>query len=218
MIVAAGLCLFALIRRERGRPAPLVPVDLFGEITFRRTVIASACSFCAQVMSYVALPFHFQTAFGANVLSIGLYMTVWPLAIIATASISGRLALRAPASRLCALGTLVLALGLGMAALAPPSIGVAPVLAAIAVAGLGFGAFQPANNRLLLLSAPKARSGAAGGVQGTTRLFGQTLGASVMTALFKMAPGDVAPRLGLFVAAGFALVAALIGAVNSRRV
>ncbi len=217
LIVAAGLCLYALIRRERGRPAPLVPVDLFGEITFRRTVIASACSFCAQVMSYVALPFHFQAALGANVLSIGLYMTVWPLAIITTASFSGRLGAWAPASRLCSLGTLVLALGLAMTAAAPTSAGVAPILAALAVAGLGFGVFQPANNRLLLLSAPKARSGAAGGVQGTTRLFGQTLGASVMTALFKLAPGDVAPRLGLAVAAGFALAAALIGAVNARR-
>ena len=90
------------------------------------------------------------------------------------------------------------------------------MLAALALAGLGFGVFQPANNRLLLLSAPRARSGAAGGVQGTTRLFGQTLGATMMTALFQFEPGDAGPRIGLFVAAGFALAASLIGAVNAR--
>ena len=97
LIVAAGICLIGLIRRERGLPAPLVPVDLFAETTFRRTVVASACTFCAQVMSYVALPFHFQVALGADVLSTGLYLTAWPIAIIAVASFSGRLAARFPA-------------------------------------------------------------------------------------------------------------------------
>jgi MFS transporter, DHA2 family, multidrug resistance protein len=193
-------------------------VDLFGERTFRRTVFASACTFAAQMLSAVALPFHYQVALGANVLRAGLYMTTFPIAIIATASLSGRLAARAPASRLCSAGTLALALGLAAAAAAPTRFGVAPILVAVALAGLGFGVFQPANNRLLLLSAPKARSGAAGGVQGTTRLFGQTLGATVMTALFQIAPGDAAPRLGLLVAAAFALVAAAVGAVNARAV
>ena len=100
----------------------------------------------------------------------------------------------------------------------PTAAGVAPILALMALAGLGFGVFQPANNRLLLLSAPKARSGAAGGVQATTRLVGQTFGATMMTALFQLAPGDVAPRLGLVAAAGFALTAAIIGAVNARHI
>jgi DHA2 family multidrug resistance protein-like MFS transporter len=216
LMAAALACLIGLVRRERGHPAPLVPVDLFAGATFRRTVLASACTFCAQVMAYVALPFHFQTALGAGVLRIGLYMTAFPVAIILVASLSGRLAARVAASRLCSLGTLVLALGLVAAASLPVRAGIAPVIAALAVAGLGFGLFQPANNRLLLLSAPKARSGAAGGVQGTTRLFGQTLGATMMTALFQVLPGDAAPRAGLFVAAGFALAASLVGAVNAR--
>lgn len=217
LIVAALACLVGLVRRERDRPAPLVPVDLFAAPAFRRTVIASACTFCAQVMSFVALPFHFQVALGSGVVATGLYMTAWPVAIIAVASFSGRLAARFTASRLCSAGTLVLAVGLGAAAMSPGRLGPWPVLAAMALSGLGFGVFQPANNRLLLLSAPKARSGAAGGVQGTTRLFGQTMGATVMTALFQVSAGDAAPRFGLAVAAAFALAASAIGAFNARR-
>jgi MFS transporter, DHA2 family, multidrug resistance protein len=216
LILAACLCLVGLIRRERGLPAPLVPVDLFGERTFRRTVLASACTFAAQMLSSIALPFHYQVALGAGVLATGLYMTSFPIAIIAAASFSGRLAARMTASRLCSIGTLVLAIGLAAAAATPGRLGVAPILLAVTVAGLGFGLFQPANNRLLLLSAPKARSGAAGGVQATTRLFGQTLGATAMTALFHLTAGDAAPRLGLLVAAAFALVASGVGAVNAR--
>jgi DHA2 family multidrug resistance protein-like MFS transporter len=217
LLVASALCLVGLVRRERGRAAPLAPVDLFVSPVFSRTVFASACTFASQVMAYVALPFHFQYALGADVVHTGLYMTAWPVGIIAVASFSGRLAARAPASRLCSIGTGVLAVGLMTAALSPVHAGVAPILAGLLVAGLGFGAFQPANNRMLLLNAPKARSGAAGGVQATTRLFGQTLGASTMAALFLIAPGDAGPRLGLFVAAGFALAASLVGAYNARR-
>jgi DHA2 family multidrug resistance protein-like MFS transporter len=216
LIGAALLCLAFLIRRERGRPAPLIPVDLFADRGFRRTVLASALSFSAQLMSYVALPFHFQIALGAGVLATGFFMTGWPIAIIVTASFAGRLAARWKAPQLTTIGTFVLALGLAATALSPVRLGALPVVAAMALSGLGFGVFQPANNRLLLLAAPKARSGAAGGVQGTTRLFGQTLGATVMTALFQLAPGDAAPRLGLTVAAVFALAASAVGAINAR--
>jgi DHA2 family multidrug resistance protein-like MFS transporter len=217
LLAAAALCIVYLVRRERGRAAPLAPVDLFISPLFARTVFASACTFAAQVLANVALPFLYQGALGADVVHVGLYMTVWPLGIVAVASFSGRLAARASASRLCAIGTGVLALGLVWAGLSPVSAGVAPILVGVALAGLGFGTFQPANNRMLLLSAPKARSGAAGGVQATTRLFGQTLGASVMAALFLAAPADAAARLGLFVAAGFSLAASLVGAYNARR-
>jgi DHA2 family multidrug resistance protein-like MFS transporter len=217
LIVAAAVCLIGLIRRERGRAAPLVPVDLFADLAFRRTVLASAATFCAQMMSGIALPFHLQRALGASVLATGAYMSAWPIAIVASASFAGRLAGRMPASRLCSIGTSVLAIALAAAGLAPSAGGVLPILALMALAGLGFGIFQPANNRLLLLSAPKARSGAAGGVQGTTRLVGQTLGATILTALFQLIAGDMAPRVGLVVAAGFALLAAMIGAANARR-
>jgi DHA2 family multidrug resistance protein-like MFS transporter len=218
LIVAAVVCLIGLVRRERGRAAPLVPVDLFADLAFRRTVLASGATFCAQMMSGIALPFHLQRALGASVLATGAYMSAWPIAIVASASFAGRLAGRMPASKLCSIGTSVLAVALLATGLFPTAVGIAPILVLMAVAGFGFGIFQPANNRLLLLSAPKARSGAAGGVQGTTRLVGQTLGATILTALFQLIAGDMAPRVALIVAAGFALTAAMIGAVNARHI
>ena len=63
--------------------------------------------------------------------------------------------------------------------------------------GVGFGLFQVPNNRNMLLSAPRERSGAAGGMQGTARLAGQTAGAVVMTLLFTLTSADAAPRIGL---------------------
>jgi DHA2 family multidrug resistance protein-like MFS transporter len=80
--------------------------------------------------------------------------------------------------------------------------------------GLGFGLFQVPNNRNMLLSAPRERSGAAGGMQGTARLTGQTVGAIIMTLLFTITSVRVAPRTGLALAAVLAMAA---GFVSTRR-
>jgi DHA2 family multidrug resistance protein-like MFS transporter len=80
----------------------------------------------------------------------------------------------------------------------------------VMLSGAGFGLFQVSNNRNMFLSAPQERSGAAGGLQGTARLSGQTLGAVLMTLLFSLTSLERAPRAGLTVAAALSLIAGLI--------
>jgi DHA2 family multidrug resistance protein-like MFS transporter len=80
--------------------------------------------------------------------------------------------------------------------------------------GLGFGMFQTPNNRSMFLTAPPERSGAAGGMQGTARLTGQTTGAVLVTLLFTTTSTSAAPRLGLGVGAAFALAAGLISTIR----
>jgi DHA2 family multidrug resistance protein-like MFS transporter len=65
-----------------------------------------------------------------------------------------------------------------VAAARPPGM---PIAVFTSLAGLGFGFFQTPNNQNMLLSAPKERSGAAGGAQGTARLTGLTLGSLLMS-------------------------------------
>ena len=84
------------------------------------------------------------------------------------------------------------------------------------IAGLGFGLFQTPNNRILLLSALKARCGAAGAMQGTARLTGQTFGAIAMTIVFGIAPSTEAPKVALVLAAACAGLAALISLGRAR--
>ena len=71
----------------------------------------------------------------------------------------------------------------------------------MSLSGLGFGLFQTPNNRNMLLSAPRGRSGVAGGMQGTARRTGQTSGAVLMTLLFTFASADNASCIGLAVGA-----------------
>jgi DHA2 family multidrug resistance protein-like MFS transporter len=80
---------------------------------------------------------------------------------------------------------------------------------------LGFGLFNVPNNRSLFLSAPAERSGAAGGMQGTARLVGQTAGAVTMTLLFALTPAEAAPRIGLGIGSALTLLAGLVSVFPS---
>jgi DHA2 family multidrug resistance protein-like MFS transporter len=210
LIAVALACLLLLLRRELPRPAPLIPLDLLRLPPFGLGVLASVCCFTGQMAATVALPFYLQHGWGRSAAETGLYMIPWPLAVAVAAPLSGRLSDKVPTGWLCAAGGTCLAAGLLMAALTPRAAGLAPLVAATLLCGLGFGFFQTPNNRTMLLAAPRERSGAAGGMQGTARLSGQTAGALVMTLLFALTPMEAAPRLGLAIAAVFALAGGLV--------
>lgn len=212
----AALCLALLVRREGQRPAPLLPLDLLRSGTFRFSIVASVCIFAAQMLSFIALPFYLQHGLGRTVAETGLYMTPWPLMVCVAAPLAGRLADRIPSAILCSAGGVTMAAGLALAAAWPLARHLTPLIAFTVVSGLGFGFFQTPNNRNMLLSAPKARSGAAGGMQATARLFGQTLG-SVLAAVFLALVPGVAPRVALAAAAALALVAGLTSMLRIER-
>ncbi|MEQ9507945.1 MAG: MFS transporter, partial [Alloalcanivorax xenomutans] len=62
--------------------------------------------------------------------------------------------------------------------------------------------------------APRERSGGAGGMQGTTRLIGQTLGAALTALVFGQLTNGITPAL--IMAATFAACAAAISLLRIR--
>lgn len=216
LIAGAGLCLLGLLRLERRSASPLIPVDLLADPTFRVAFIASIFCFVGQMLSYVALPFFLQRILQMTPIQAGLYMMPWPAAVAVVAPISGRLANRVSTSWMCTLGGALLALGLAVVAAAPAEIRPPAFLVGTILAGAGFGLFQTPNNRVLLLSAPNARSGAAGAMQGTARLLGQTIGAISMSIIFGVSAMTAAPIVALAIAAGCAAIAGLISLSRVR--
>lgn len=221
MFAVAVVELVALVVREMPKEAPLVPLDLLRAGSFRISVIASASCFAGQTAGMVALPFYLQHGLGQDTLMAGLYMTPWPLTVAITAPFAGRFADRISTSWLCAVGGICLAIGLGATALWPLKGNPLALLPLTMLCGLGFGLFNVANNRNMFISAPIERSGAAGGIQGTARLFGQTAGAVIMTLLFTLTSADAAPQIGLGIGAVLTFVAALVsmlrvGSIQSR--
>lgn len=207
-LLAAGVFGVALVRHEINRPSPIIPFDLLKIRLFSLSIATSVSSFMAQMTGLIALPFEIQRL-GRTAVETGLLMTPWPLAVALIAPIAGRLADRYPAGLLGGIGLVLFSGGLSLLALFPAGGSAADFVWRMALCGLGFGLFQAPNNRTLVSSAPRARSGAAGGMLGTARLLGQTLGAAGVAILFRLYPAN-GSNIALWVAAGVALVAALI--------
>jgi len=203
-----GGCVLAwlLTRHERPRAAPIIPFDLLRVRIFSLSLATSVCSFTAQMAALVALPFEIQRL-GHSAVETGLFITPWPLALAFAAPLAGRLADRYPAGLLGGVGLLTLASGLFLLALYPLSGGTTGVLWRMALCGVGFGLFQAPNNRTIMSSAPRARSGAAGGMLAAARLIGQSIGAAAVAILFR-GYGEGGPNHALLLAALLALAGA----------
>ncbi|MBV9725300.1 MAG: MFS transporter [Gammaproteobacteria bacterium] len=209
-----GGCVLAwlLTRHERLRASPIIPFDLLRLRIFTLSLATSVLSFSAQMAALVALPFEIQRL-GHSAVETGLFITPWPLALAFTAPIAGRLADRYPAGLLGGIGLMALAAGLFLLTLYPLNGGTAGVLWRMALCGVGFGLFQAPNNRTIIGSAPRRRSGAAGGMLAAARLIGQSIGAASVAILFR-AYGEAAPTRALALAALLAAGAALLSLVR----
>jgi len=205
-----------LVRRGLSQTAPLLPVDLLRRPVFALSVVISVCSFAAQNIAFVALPFFFEDVLGRSQGDSGLLMTPWPLAVALIAPISGRLADRYEPNLLSGAGLLLFAAGLAGMALLPSDPAWWDVAWRMALAGLGFGLFQTPNNKVLVTSAPKDRSGGASGIQATGRLLGQTLGAAAVGLLFGALGKADGTVWSMALGAGLCLVAGLTGTLRRR--
>jgi DHA2 family multidrug resistance protein-like MFS transporter len=94
-------------------------------------------------------------------------------------------------------------------ALLPAGSGAAGFVWRMALCGAGFGLFQAPNNRTIMGAAPRARSGAAGGMLSVARLLGQTLGAAGVAIVFRLY-GAAGSNFALWIAAALALSGALV--------
>lgn len=210
LVATSCVCFACLVRRERSKASPLVPLDLLRDAPFRLAVAASTCCFVAQSAGLLALPFYLQLDLSSSALSTGLILASWPIAVSLTSPWVGPVTERYDAGLVCGVGAVILASGLLAASLLPAHQGIAALALCTMACGIGFALFQVPNNRNLFLAAAPERSAAAGGMQGTARLSGQTAGAVLVALLFASPDHLASPRIAMGVAAAFALGAALI--------
>ncbi len=199
----AGLCVFLLMRRQRGNPAPMLPLDLFRNPMFALSSATSICAFTTQGLAFVSLPFLLQNTLGHSQVETGFLMTPWPALVAIMAPIAGRLSDRYPVAFLGGGGLLMLAIGMASLAFLPANPGTFGLSWRLLLCGAGFGFFQSPNLRAIMSSAPSHRSGGASGIVATSRLLGQSTGAALV-ALAITFWHDQGPAVALGLGAVFA--------------
>ncbi len=207
--VVIVLCIF-LVRRQKGRPSPLLPVDLLKKPLFAMSMCTSICSFAAQMLAMVSLPFLLQDVLGHDPLQVGLLMAPWPIGVMIAAFVAGRLVERIHGGLLGSIGMGIFAVGLLLLFLLPAGASDWQILWRMFLCGIGFGTFQTPNNVTIASSAPMERSGAAGGMQGAARVLGQTLGTTFVAVIFRVYAGSPGARVSLLAAMGVAVAAAIM--------
>ena len=205
-----------LIVRQLSRSSPLLPVDLMRIPLFALSVATSIASFTAQGLAFVALPFFFQDALGRGEVATGLLMTPWPLTVAVVAPFAGRLSDHYSAGLLGGIGLAALSAGLALLALLPADPSTFDIVWRMTVCGFGFGFFNTPNNRAMIVSAPRERTGGASGMLATARLLGQTTGAALVALVFGLAPAH-GSTVALGLGAGFAGVAAAVSSTRLLR-
>ena len=209
--VASGV---VFVRRELGRDRPIFPVDLLANRTVGLSVLAAIVGFMASASLIVSLPFRFERMMGYAPDEVGLLILPYPLTLLFIAPLAGWLSDHVKPSLLGIAGMSVAILGLVAIAFLPADAGWLDVAWRLVLCALGFGFFFAPNSRLIIGGAPRDRAASAGGMLSTARLFGQTLGASMIG--ITLAAGVGLGPVPMLIAAGLALLAAACSFVRLR--
>jgi DHA2 family multidrug resistance protein-like MFS transporter len=196
-----------LLRRQAGHQAPMLPIDLFRRPLFALSVMTAMCTFAAQGLAFVSLPFYFETVLGRSPVETGFLMAPWAILVGIMAPIAGRLSDHYSPGLLGGIGLAVLSAGMVSLLLIPVHPSVIGICWRMALCGIGFGFFQAPNLKAIMGSAPPERGGGASGMVATARLIGQTSGAALVAWCFMVSQSGTMLALGL--GAGFAAAASL---------
>lgn len=207
-MVIAGLWIGRVfIKRELHAPAPMLPIDLLARPTLGLAASGQLAGFVASMTLIVVIPFRLQGAFGLSPSQVGAIFAAWPLTSLVLGPLAGALSDRFSAALLCAIGSLIAITGMLLFAFLPQDASGFDMAWRLSLCGGGFSLFSVPNALSIVGAAPLARSAPAGALVATTRLVGQTLGATLGAALLALGIGT--GKIPGLIAAALMLLASL---------
>ena len=214
IIVAGAVIAVVFVRRELESKIPILPLDLLMRPALGLSTLGGLLVFIASMTVMLSLPFRLQQHYGFLPGEVGAMITPWPLAIMLIGPLAGMLSDRFPAGILGGIGMAIATSALVLLAFLPAHVSHFDLVWRMALSGAGFGLFLVPNARLIVHSAPHERTASAGGLISTTRLTGQTLGATLLAALLSAGVGSgPVPAL---LAAGLAILAGVCSLARLR--
>jgi EmrB/QacA subfamily drug resistance transporter len=200
-ILLAGwaVLLGAFVVIERRSSQPMIDFGMFGNRLFSVNLVTGFMTFVAMAGIMILMPFYLEDILGFDTEHIGLLLAVYPIAMGLVAPLSGAASDRIGVRPIAVVGLLALLGGY----IAVSTLGRQTTMLGCAMRflpiGIGMGIFQSPNNSAIMGAAPRARLGIASSILSLTRTLGQTVGVSVLSALWA---GRVMARVGGAVGGG----------------
>jgi EmrB/QacA subfamily drug resistance transporter len=173
------------IWHEHRAPAPLLDLHLFRIPAFSGGVVAVNLSYALLYAMFFLMSFAFVRGYLDSSISAGFQLAIIPVAISLVAPFSGALyeqigprIVTSSGMAICIIALVILSAMLGGA-----SGNHIVVLAALALFGIGLGAFIAPNNSTTMASAPDDRTGEAGGMLNLMRALGGSVGVATASSV-----------------------------------
>jgi EmrB/QacA subfamily drug resistance transporter len=203
-VLAIGiLAVVWFVRHERRAAFPLIDLGILRRPALSVGLSSGLVSFLILFGTLFVVPYHLSALHRASAVA-GLELAVLPVGIGIAAPLAGRLSDRLSTRTLTSVGMALTGAGLLEITLVGGTIG---LLAGLALAGVGLGAFIPSNNASIMSAAPGGHTGLVSGLLNMTRGSGTALGVAVAGAIYTAS--GFSPATAALGGAGLAVGAAL---------
>ncbi|MFH9349112.1 MFS transporter [Kitasatospora sp. NPDC017646] len=206
----------ATANRATAHGSPLVDTRLFRSGAFRTGLLAQLVFWLGQASFFLVLALHLQLGRGLDALGSGLVFTAIGLGYLLTSNATHLVTARLGERRTITVGGLLMAVGLGLLALAAHDAGDASVwwlAPGLFVDGLGMGLVIAPVTTVALAAVEPGLAGAAAGVVATVQQVGGAVGIALIGLVYYGA-GDPAAAFGRSVTALAVLELVLVGLVR----
>lgn len=178
--VAMGY-LFA--RRQLTAEVPMLDMGLFRRGSFSGAILVNLLSVVALVGFLYFVSQHLQLVLGLSPMMAGAALVPGMLAMIVAGLSVVPISRRVPPHILVPVGLVFSVAGYLLVAFMTSDHGIAPLVIAFVVLGIGIGGAETISNELILSSAPAEKAGAASAVSETAYELGAVLGTAVLGGL-----------------------------------
>ncbi|WP_314647116.1 MFS transporter [uncultured Microbacterium sp.] len=179
------------VRRQLRADIPILDMALFRRGTFSGAILVNLLSVVALVGFLYFVSQHLQLVLGLSPMMAGLALVPGMAVMIVAGLGVVPVSRRVPPHVIIPVGLAFSVVGYLIVAFTSHAHGVAPLILAFVVLGIGIGAAETISNELILSSAPAEKAGAASAVSETAYELGAVLGTAVLggiiTAFYRSA-------------------------------
>ncbi len=174
---------YLFVRRQLSAEVPMLDMALFRRGSFSGAILVNLLSVVALVGFLYFVSQHLQLVLGLSPMTAGAALVPGMIAMIVAGLSVVPISRRVRPHVLVPAGLVFSVVGYLLVAFTTVDHGVAPLIIAFVVLGIGIGAAETISNELILSSAPAEKAGAASAVSETAYELGAVLGTAVLGGL-----------------------------------